>query len=73
MDHDFDAQRSTGRSWIPQQSLKDKSTLEVNIGPIDLSFDLIWEHELVTTKIAIECGFLPDGWGFFIPSPKDRD
>jgi len=40
-------------------------TLEASIGPIELGADEIWKHEMVTTTLAIECGFEPDGWGFF--------
>ncbi len=43
---------------------EDGSTLEASIGPIDLSFEAIWKHEALTTQIAVECGFSPDGWGF---------
>jgi len=44
---------------------EDGRTLEASIGPVDFSVDAIWEHELATTKIALDCGFKPDGWGFF--------
>lgn len=40
-------------------------TLEASVGPIDLDFNSIWQHEFKTTKLAIEWGFLPDGWGVF--------
>jgi hypothetical protein len=43
----------------------DGRTLEAFAGPIDLSADAIWNHELATTQIAVKCGFRPDGWGFF--------
>ncbi len=43
---------------------EDGSTMEASVGPIMLSFEAIWKHELSTSEIAIECGFRPDGWGF---------
>jgi len=48
----------------------DGRTLEASIGPIDLSADAIWEHESATTRIAIKCGFRPDGWGFLSPPSR---
>lgn len=44
---------------------EDGSTLEATIGPITLGPEPIWKHELATTRIALECGFVPDGWGFW--------
>lgn len=45
---------------------EDGETLEASIGPIPLDVDTVWRHERATTTIAIECGFGPDGWGFFV-------
>ena len=44
---------------------EDGSTLETSIGPIKLSFETIWHYEREATQMAIDCGFRPDGWGFF--------
>lgn len=43
---------------------EDGSTIEASIGPIKLGFEEIWRHEECTTKLALKCGFSPDGWGF---------
>ena len=39
-------------------------TLQASIGPIELSAESIWQHELATTTLAIVYEFEPDGWGF---------
>ena len=41
-----------------------EETLEASIGPIELSAEAIWSHELAATEISIECGYSPDGWCF---------
>ena len=43
---------------------EDDDTVEAAIGPLELSGDVIWTHELATSKIALNCGYRPDGWGF---------
>ena len=31
----------------------------------------IWEEEERATRIALDHGYLPDGWGFWEPEPED--
>jgi hypothetical protein len=42
----------------------DESTVEATTAPIVLTPESIWEHERRTTEIALQHGYLPDGWGF---------
>ena len=39
--------------------------IEVHIPDLAFTAADIWLHEERTTKIALERGFLPDGWGFW--------
>ena len=58
-------ERQLAAAGYQTERYDDGNTLEASIGPIDLDLDTIWHHECKTSKIAIEFGFLPDGWGFF--------
>ena len=42
----------------------DESTLEAKTKPIELTAEVIWTHEKLTTEIALKYHFKPDGWGF---------
>lgn len=39
----------------------------VTVPDVALTADDIWLHEERVSKIAIERGYTPDGWGFFEP------
>ena len=43
---------------------EDEDWIEVTTGPLALSAASIWAHERVLTQMALDTGFLPDGWGF---------
>ncbi|MCC6863971.1 MAG: hypothetical protein IT544_04095 [Rhodobacteraceae bacterium] len=41
---------------------KDGVTLVASIGPIPVTPEAIWEKERLSTEIALEYDFYPDGW-----------
>lgn len=45
--------------------LTSKGEIEITVADIAFSATEIWLHEERTSKIAIERGFVPDGWGFW--------
>lgn len=45
----------------------DSPSFVVSVPDVGLTAEDIWLHEERVCKIAMERGFLPDGWGFFEP------
>jgi hypothetical protein len=43
---------------------EDEDYIEIITKPVLLNAETIWEHELALTEIALETGFIADGWGF---------
>lgn len=48
-------------------------TVEASVADVPFSVEAIWKHEERTTKIALEKGYAPDGWGFWEPGGEDED
>lgn len=59
-------ERRLAKAGYQSTRLEDGSTLQASVGPIELGFEAIWHHEVNTTQLALECGFQPDGWGFWV-------
>lgn len=41
----------------------DDELLDAMIGPLEISAEVIWQHEKIATEIALKFDFTPDGWG----------
>ncbi len=46
-------------------SQTDDGEVEIQIPDVPFTAEAIWLHEERCTRIAIERGFTPDGWGFW--------
>lgn len=46
-------------------------TIEVAFPETVFTADAIWACELQVTKVALACGWMPDGWGFWEPDDDD--
>lgn len=44
---------------------EDNGAIEVHVPDLAFTAADVWLHEERTTKIALERGFVPDGWGFW--------
>lgn len=56
-----------GYAGDPDETEDKEPVYVVTIPDVALTADDIWLHEERVTKIALERGYSPDGWGFFEP------